>query len=236
MNFVHLAFPTPKAFHHSAQGCRLRLPWVIWPEPPTLNALNPQNCMTRSNAIFRVLLMALEISSRLGKAAVAAFLFFGLLAPLYAADDYERDVRNLAAGTPDGDLEASLRALKSGGLAAFPILIAHFSDWNAAEPRYFQGAQLERAPDGSRRLHPPTIGETCFGILQRQIEGAWPIAFRVYHVLTPTNTKEWLDAHQGFTLAQFRRASLEESLRRASADHAKEAVVFLLEELESVNQ
>jgi len=185
-----------------------------------------------------------KISSRVGKAILTAFLFLGLLAPGYAKDDYERNVKNLAAGTPDGEIMASLHALEAAGLAAFPILIAHFSDRDAAEPGRFQRAIIEIAPDGSKRPHLPTIGEVCFDILQMQIEGSWPKGFREYHVLTPGNTKQWLDARPGFTLAQLRRASLEESLRRAEADLAKnrsddllkKTVTFLHEELESIKQ
>jgi hypothetical protein len=186
----------------------------------------------------------LGVFSRVVKHAIAVFLFIAFLAPCYAGDDYEPHIKNLAAGSPEKDIKASLRTLEAAGIAAFPTLIAHFSSREPAEPRFFQRQVAERAPDGTFRMHRPTIGEVCFDIVQGQIEGNWPKGFRQYYVLTPINTKEWLDAHSGLKLAQLRRSSLTESLRRAEADLAKDqsaeffktAVAFLREELESTKQ
>lgn len=174
------------------------------------------------------------------RALVVMFLAF--LPTSYAAENYEQHVRNLAAGTPATDIKASLKVLEAGGLIAFPALIAHFSDASPADPR-FQRERMDRTANGALQVHEPTIGDVCFDILQGQIEGEWPKAFRIYHVLSPVNARAWLDTHAGLTLRQLQRAAREESLRRAQAALAKDPsaellsdeVAFLRENLESVN-
>ena len=178
------------------------------------------------------------------KTLIAAFLFLRLLVPGWAADDYEQHVKNLAAGTPEKDIEASLRALKAAGTAAFPTLIAHFTDAALAEPKFFQREVVVKVNDQIVGLFAPRIGDACFDILQGQIEGNWPKGYRAHYVLSPINAKQWLDAHKGLTLPQLQRASREESLRNAEAAFAKDPsakylqgdIAFLKKEIEALKR
>jgi len=77
------------------------------------------------------------------KTILSSILLLGFLAPCYAAQDYEKHVKNIAAGTPEKDIAASLHALEAAGTAAFPILIAHFIDRTPADPHYFQREVLQ---------------------------------------------------------------------------------------------
>jgi hypothetical protein len=176
------------------------------------------------------------------KIFIATLLFLSLLVPCRAADDYERHVKNLAAGTPEKDIEASLRALRAAGAAAFPTLIAHFTDKTLAEPKFFQREMVEIVNDRIVGFYAPKVGDACFDILQGQIEGNWPKLYRVHYVLSPTNAKQWLDAHKGLTIPQLQRASREESLRNAeaalakdpSAKYLQDEIAFLKKEIEAL--
>ena len=178
------------------------------------------------------------------KAILSALLLLVSWSTCLAAEDYEQHIKNLATGTPERVIAASLKAIKSAGIDAFPVLIAHFADSSPAEPRYFQREVSEILLDGTTRLHLPTIGEACFDILQDQVEGTWPRGFREYYVLTPANAKQWLETRKGLTLAQLRCASLEDSVRRAEADLTKKpasefkkmTVEFLRKELEQAKK
>jgi hypothetical protein len=172
---------------------------------------------------------------------LCAIVFFGSLAGCFAAPDYAKCISNLAKGTPKETLESSLQTLRDAGAAAFPALILQLTNQADADPNYFQEQKMDRSPDGSFHPHAPTIGEVCFGIVQTQVEGHWPKSFRQYYVLSPRKAKSWVEAHQGLTLPQLRRAARQESLRRAEADRAakpaeqslKQVVAFLREEIEN---
>lgn len=131
---------------------------------------------------------------------------------------HEECIQHLAAGTPHEQVRDAIRLLDGGGVSVFPSLIAHFPDTQPAEFAFFAREVVDVAADGSTTVHVPTVGEACFSILQGQVEGNWPKGYRSYYVLTPDNAKTWLGAHSGMTLAQFRVAAAEESLRRAEAD------------------
>ena len=173
---------------------------------------------------------------------IALSVFLGFMTPSFAAQPYEEHVRNLAQGTPKEAVEASLRALRAAGTAAFPILTANFTNEAPAVAEFFARDAFTRLPDGSITPYAPSLGAVCFDLLQGQIEGNWPKGFRQYYVLSPSNAKSWLDAHKGLTLAQLRRISREESLRRAETDLAKrpasdllkKAVAFLRQDLEDM--
>ena len=178
------------------------------------------------------------------KIVFTAFLFFCLLPLCYAAEDYELHVKHLAAGTPEKDIKAALRAFDTAGTAAFATLIAHFSDTAPAEPRFFQRETVDIVDGRIVGLHAPQIGEVCFDILQSQIEGNWPKAYRVHYVLSRDNAKQWLAEHKELTIPQLQRLSREESLRRAeaalakdpSAEYLKGDIAFLRKKIEALKK
>lgn len=131
---------------------------------------------------------------------------------------YEKCVQRLAAGTPQEQIKKALKVLDAAGRDAFPTLISHFSDTTPAEPTTFPRDIVEIGPDGSIRPYRPTVGEVCFDLLQGQVEGNWPKAYRQYYVLSPDNAQQWLAAHQGMTLEQLRMVAARESLQRAEED------------------
>jgi hypothetical protein len=146
-----------------------------------------------------------------------------------SAADFKRYIEQLALTTSEKEQSSARQALEEAGMDAFPTLIAHFDDRTPAH--------TQRAITGKA-----TIGEECFEILQYQIEGSWPKAYRSFQVLSPDNVKQWLAAHQGKTLAELRLISRQESLRRAQAklakdpsdDFWKEMVEFFREEVEKI--
>lgn len=180
--------------------------------------------------------------SRFVKLIFSALLFLGLLPLCAAGGDYELHVKHLAAGTPEKDIKAALQAFDTAGLAAFPTLLAHFSNTTPAEPRFFQRDEVLLVDGQFAGLSTPRIGDACFDILQSQVEGNWPKAYRTYYVLSPSNAKQWLEDHRGLTLPQLQRASRAESLRRAEAALANDPssasrqqdVAFLRQELEAL--
>jgi hypothetical protein len=138
---------------------------------------------------------------------------------------------------------ASLKRLKEAGPAAFPALAAHLDDSTLAGS-FFQGDVAGQSGEGAMRRRRPTIGEVSFEIIQEEIEGAWPKAFRSFYVLSAPSARDWIQAHKGLTLYQMQMLSREESLRRAQAElsHApadaavKLAVQFLNEEVIAIKR
>jgi len=126
--------------------------------------------------------------------------------PADAPQDYDRHVRSLSAATPPAKARASHGALYAAGMDAFPTLLAHLDD-KAVAAFELAGARAE----------PITVGEVCFELVQLQIEGAWPKAFRDFHVLTPDNTRQWLAAHSGLTLEELRRAATKQAVAQTEA-------------------
>lgn len=152
---------------------------------------------------------------------------------LHADEDFSGYVRQLAADMPERDAVRAERALFEAGIRAFPTLLAHFGDRHLIHPRL----------NGRDVTGTPTVGDLCFDILQTQIEDNWPKGFRQFYVLTPDNTKQWLDDHTGLSLRQLQLVSREESLRRAEArlvsdptDLTAKAVAFLREAVATLRQ
>ncbi len=125
--------------------------------------------------------------------------------------EYEQRIRKFAFGTPSEQIEIAISALESAGPAAYPTLVAHFKDSTRAADRF-------QVQDVLWDLGHPSIGDVCFDIIQGQIEGRWPKGYRQYYVLTPENTKRWLDVHEGLSLRELRIAAARESLRRAESE------------------
>ena len=132
-------------------------------------------------------------------------------------EDYPRYIKQMAQTVPEKESSWARAMLHEAGMAAFPALIAHFNDPTPAHStRQITGVA--------------TIGAECFEILQYQIEVSLPKAHRDFEILTPENAKQWLDAHQGQSLAQLRMTSCQESLRRAQAELAKKPSDEFLQE------
>ena len=180
---------------------------------------------------------ALLALSRLMKSAITALLFLTSVALCSGEPDFEAQIKNLAEGKPDADIKAALAAIKNGGTAAFPALLAHLSDFTVVEPRYFQRDAFTSVEiDGVWHPSGPLMSSACFDLIQDEIEGVWPKFYRSYYVLSTNNVKEWLKAHEGLTLAQLRRVTREESLRRAKESLAKDpASEFLKGVVEFLN-
>jgi hypothetical protein len=122
-------------------------------------------------------------------------------------EDYDVHIRNLAFNSSPQSIRTALKALVDAGTNAFPTLIAHLNDQELASPT-FQAATAKR----------PTIGDACFDILQQQVEGAWPKAYRDYCVLSPGTTPRWLARHAAKPLRELRIEAARESLGRAEKD------------------
>jgi hypothetical protein len=167
-----------------------------------------------------------RISCGVIKIALMAILIFGFwnaagFAKGREPKNYDQYIKNFSAGTPDEKIKSSLKALDEAGMDAFPSLISALTNIEPAEPNFFQLEEMAILPDGSSKLHSPTIGEACFGILQGQIEGNWPKGFREFYVLTPDNAKAWLEARKGQTLPELRAAASAEALRRSEKQLAE---------------
>lgn len=122
--------------------------------------------------------------------------------------DYPRYIKQMARTVPEKDASWARTKLEAAGREAFPSLIAHFNDPTPAHTsRQITGVA--------------TIGGECLEILQYQIEGSWPKVYSTFRILSRENAKQWLDAHQGQSLAQLRLISRQESLQLAETQLAK---------------
>jgi len=151
--------------------------------------------------------------------------------------EYEQHIQKLAFGTPTEQIEIAISALESAGPAAYPALVGHLKDSTRAADDF-------QTQDVLWDLGHPSIGDVCFDIIQGQVEGRWPKGYRQYYVLTPQNTKRWLDAHKGLSLRELRIAAAQESLRRAESeirhntanDFQKGMIKFLRDNLQEARE
>ena len=159
-------------------------------------------------------------------------------------DRYEQLVRQFAADMPPDTAQAAMAALRQAGTAAFPALLAHLNDATPAAPGVFQRAELRRESGGTYTAVAPTIGDACFDVLQGQIEGVWPKAYRDYYVVSKQSVHQWLARRPGATLQQLRIDAAQEALRRAEAETPKagesdfhtQALEFLRKKLEDATR
>jgi hypothetical protein len=151
-------------------------------------------------------------------------------------EDFEALIEQYSPTTPLVLLNAAKIRLEEAGIRAFPALLAHVTD-NAPANEAFQEALVRRRADGTFKIVDPTIGDACFGLLQRQIEGAWPKVCRNYHALSPRNIRGWVEYHRGLSLEELRVQAAQQSLDRAFADaiagrkHHRATLPFLAENL-----
>jgi hypothetical protein len=154
-------------------------------------------------------------------------------------DDHEQYENAVAAFRDGSTLETVKRAiatLNAGGTQAFPVLVAHLGDSRKAVD-YFQTATGYGADAAIR----PTVGDACFGILRRQVEGAWPKAYRDYYLLTPQKAAAWWEKRKAMSLHDLRLEAAQKSFDAARKDFerhksriSKHAVDFLTAHLKEV--
>lgn len=128
-------------------------------------------------------------------------------------------VQMLAQYGPLQTAESAYERLRDAGADAFPVLLVHLEDKRSVPVSVFGGDEM--STDGAINV---TLGSVCFGLLQSQIEGDWPKAFRNGYVLTPDNIEAWLARHAGESLAQLQAAAARDELaaveRRIAAEGA----------------
>ncbi len=83
---------------------------------------------------------------------------------------------------------------------------------------------IQRPAAGTPRVHVSTVGQTCFDVFRREVEGTRPKGYRPRRILTPHNTPTRLDAHGGMSLGQLHAAAAEESRRRAGKETARSSM------------
>ena len=181
--------------------------------------------------------MRLSIMKRILILLVEACLIFAITICAQSQTDgsYETAIASLSENSDAAQVARAIAVLQSGGTKAFPALLAHLND-TARASVVFQGALMEVDAKGNVGLHHPTIGEACFGLIQNQVEGNWPKAYREYYVLSPENVVGWWQARKAKPLKELQLGTAQASLtqarqRRGKSDYSREAVRFLEEHL-----
>lgn len=151
------------------------------------------------------------------------------------APEYERAIQDLAEGKDPQTVEAAIRVLSEAKTQAFPALIKHLSDKTPASVEHFSLRDILCVP-GSTPCPPwqPTIGEACFDILQSEVEGNWPKAFRSHYILTADNVGEWWESRRTMSLKDLQLDAATTSLERAKRNDDADAIRFLQEHLKDV--
>lgn len=120
----------------------------------------------------------------------------------------------------------ALERLRAAGTDAFPALLAHLDDTRPI-PFDLYGGDWQ-STTGENEM---SLGMICFELLQTQIEGNWPKAYRGAEILTPANIEQWLAAHEGASLAELRAAAARDELasveRQIAANGASEYLEML---------
>ena len=145
---------------------------------------------------------------------------------------YETAIASLSENSDAAQVAGAIADLESAGTKAFPALLAHLND-TARASVVFQGALMEVDAKGNvMGLHHPTIGEACFALIQNQVEGNWPKAYRQYYVLSPKDVISWWEARKAKPLKALQLETAQASLtqarqRRGKSGYSREAVRFL---------
>ena len=149
--------------------------------------------------------------------------------------DYERAILDLAEGKDSETVKTAILALSYAKSQAFPALIKHLNDKTPASVEYFGGREILCAPQ-TAPCSPwePTIGVACFEIIQSQVEGNWPKAYRIHYTLTAGNVGEWWESHRTMSLKDLQLDAATTSLERARHKGDAAAIRFLQEHLKDV--
>jgi hypothetical protein len=127
---------------------------------------------------------------------------------------YEAAVASLAEANDAQLVQKAIAALESAGTKAFPTLLAHLND-KAKASEAFQRAEGSLDAVGNFVLHEPTIGEACFYLIQAQVEGNWPKAYRQYYFLSSENIVSWWQSRKEKSLTELRVEAARASLTKA---------------------
>ena len=173
-----------------------------------------------------------------------------ILAPLLVAigcnsngvpDQYDAAVKSFALGTPTEETTAAIKLVESAGTDAFDSLLDHLDDKTRASDNHFMRAMVTIDENGNAGPYEPTIGDASFDILQGQIEGVWPKAYRDHYILNRSNIRDWLQKRDGKSLHELRLECAKSSLESAKSKHeqhptdwSKSCVEFVAENLTDV--
>ena len=147
--------------------------------------------------------------------------------------EYERAIQDLAEGKDQQTVKTAVQVLSDA--RAFPALIQHLSDKTLASVEYFGGSDIQCAPQATPcPPWQPTIGEACFAIIQSEVEGNWPKAYRGYYTLTAGNVGEWWQSRRTMLLKDLQLDAAKSSLDRAERERNAGAIRFLHEHLKAV--
>ncbi|HEY0765414.1 MAG TPA: hypothetical protein VGD61_23755 [Pyrinomonadaceae bacterium] len=151
------------------------------------------------------------------------------------APEYERAIQDLTEGKDPQTVKTAILVLSDAKTQAFPALIKHLSDKTPASVEHFSLRAILCAPE-STPCPPwqPTIGEACFEILQSEVEGNWPKAFRSHYILTADNVGEWWESRRTMSLKDLQLDAATTSLERAKRNGDADAIRFLQEHLKDV--
>jgi len=149
--------------------------------------------------------------------------------------EYERAIQELAEGKDPPTIIRAIQVLSNAKTQAFPALIKHLSDKTPASFEFFGLRDILCAPQ-TTPCPPwqPTIGEACFEIIQSEVEGNWPKAYRSHYTLTAGNVGEWWESRRTMSLKDLQLDAAKTSLERARHNGEADAIRFLQEHLKDV--
>jgi len=149
--------------------------------------------------------------------------------------EYERAIQDLAEGTDPKRVETAIQILSDAKIQAFPALIKYLNDKTPASVEYFGLRAVLCAPQ-STPCPPwqPTIGEACFVIIQSEVEGNWPKAYRSHYTLTDVNVREWWESRRTMSLKELQLDAATTSLERARHEGDAATIRFLQGHLSDV--
>ena len=142
------------------------------------------------------------------------------MADALAANGYAKAFDTLVDAQSNKDVNRAISVLVAAGIEAFPSLLAHLNDKRPTKETWLGESEERMTPDGKWYFTRSTVGETCFDILHRSIEGFWQPPYQHFYTITPDNVKQWVEAHNGETREQMAESARKESLRRAEAEFA----------------
>jgi hypothetical protein len=149
--------------------------------------------------------------------------------------EYERVIQDLAEGKDSQTVITAIRVLSEAKTQAFPALIKHLNDKTPASVEFFSlrdilcAQQTTPCPPWQ-----PTIGEACFEIIQSEVEGNWPKAYRSHYILTAENVGEWWESRKTMSLKDLQLDAATTSLERAKHKGDADTIRFLQEHLKDV--
>jgi hypothetical protein len=140
---------------------------------------------------------------------------------------YETAVASLGKASGAELVQKAIAVLERAGTTAFPTLLAHLNDKTTASEAF-----QHEVEDNHGNVLSPTVGEVCFDLIQHQVEGNWPKAYRQYYFLNPQNVVAWWQSRKQKSLNELRieaaRASLRKAReRRGTANYYPDAARFL---------